>query len=405
LELCVLEADQLSDNKNVWVLMCSQALTMSIASFTVFLGSIIGTRLAPDPEYATLPVGAFILGSAIATLPIILSMRRFGRKPVFIACSGLAAGGAGLGIYALTLQSFGMFVSAILVLGVTLAAAQQYRFAAMESVPVEDMPTAASRVLIGGIVAAFLGPEIAVRGKNIFDIPYAGSFALLACLTVLAGLVLCFYKEVIVKELQGGDSSRPLSTILAQPVLWVAVFSGVAGFAVMSLIMTATPVHMHFENGHSLVATKWVIQSHIVAMFLPSFFVPWLARCIGELGLVGLGGAIYLIMVVVVFSNYQFVNYWVSLVLLGVGWNFLFVGGTTLLPRAYRESEKFKVQAVNDFTIFGIQAISALMAGWLLAHFGWQTLLLITIPVLGLLLVTVLYWRRTKKHITGSAAA
>jgi predicted MFS family arabinose efflux permease len=377
---------------------------MSIASFTVFLGSIVGKQLAPDPGYATLPVGAFILGSAIATLPIILSMRRLGRKPVFVACAGLAVGGAGLGIYALTMQSFGMFVSAILVLGVTLAAAQQYRFAAMESVPVEDMPTAASRVLIGGIVAAFLGPEIAVRGKNIFDIPYTGSFAILACVCVLAGLVLCLYKEVIIKEMHDGERSRQLPEILAQPVLWVAVLSGVAGFSVMSLVMTATPIHMHFENSHSLVATKWVIQSHIVAMFLPSFFVPWLARRVGELGLIGLGGAIYLIMVVVVFSRYEFINYWVSLVLLGVGWNFLFVGGTTLLPRAYRESEKFKVQAVNDFTIFGIQAISALMAGWLLANFGWQTLLLIAIPVLGLLLFTVLYWRRTEKQITARGA-
>lgn len=377
---------------------------MSIASFVVFLGSIIGKQLAPDPSYATLPVGAFILGSALATLPIIFSMRKFGRKPVFIACAGLAAGGATLAIYGLVQQSFGIFVAAVVVLGSALAAGQQYRFAAMESVPSEDMPTAASRVLIGGIVAAFIGPEIAVRGKNIFETPYAGSFALLVGLTLLAGMVLNLYKEVVAKDINDGGSSRRLSTILAQPILWVAVLSGVVGFSVMSLVMTATPLHMHFENGHSLIATKWVFQSHIVAMFLPSFFVPWLVRRIGELGLISLGGVAFLVMVIVVFSHYEFMNYWVSLVLLGVGWNFLFIGGTTLLPRAYRESEKFKVQAVNDFTIFGVQAVSALMAGMLLAKFGWQVLLLITIPMLGLLIFAVLYWRWSERQVIGNAA-
>ncbi|RLA46874.1 MAG: MFS transporter [Gammaproteobacteria bacterium] len=379
---------------------------MSIASFVVFLGSIIGKQLAPDPAYATLPVGAFVLGSALATLPVILSMRSLGRKSIFIACAALAVGGAMLAIYGLAQQSFGIFVAAVTVMGLGLAAGQQYRFAAMESVPVEDMSTAASRVLIGGIVAAFLGPEIAVRGKNIFEVAYAGSFALLIGVTLLAMLVLSFYKEMAAVALTDDDKgSRRLSTILAQPVLWVAVLSGVAGFAVMSLVMTATPLHMHFENGHSLITTKWVIQSHIVAMFLPSFFVPWLARRIGELGLISLGAVAFLIMVVAVFSRYEFTNYWVSLVLLGVGWNFLFVGGTTLLPRAYRESEKFKIQAFNDFTIFGVQAGGALMAGWLLASFGWQTLLLITIPVLGLLFVAVLYWRWAERQVARDGVA
>ena len=395
----MLEVSDLKPNNNVWVLMCCQALTMSIASFLVFLGSIIGKQLAPDLSYATLPVAAFILGSALATLPVILSMRKFGRKPIFMGCALLAACGAMLAIYGLAQQDFVIFLSAIVVMGLGLAAGQQYRFAAMESVSVEEMPTAASRVLIGGIVAAFLGPEIAVRGKNIFDIDYAGSFVLLIGVTALAIVVLSFYKEITTVEQTEGENSRPLSTLLAQPVLWVALLSGLAGFAVMSLIMTATPLHMHFENGHSLVATKWVIQSHIVAMFLPSFFVPWLVRRIGELGLISMGAIAFLIMVIAVYSEYEFMNYWVSLVLLGVGWNFLFVGGTTLLPRAYRESEKFKVQAFNDFTIFGVQAGSALMAGWLLASYGWQTLLLVTIPVLSLLAISVVNWRWTEGRL------
>ncbi len=377
---------------NVWLLMGCQGLTMSIASFVVFLGSIIGRDLAPDPAYATAPVGALVLGSAVATLPVILSMRRYGRKPVFIGCALLAALGSLLAIYALELQSFGLFLAAVLVLGLGLAAGQQYRFAAMESVTVEDAPKAASRVLIGGIVAAFLGPELAVRGENLLAVAYQGSFTLLIAVSLAATAMLFLFRELPRNGDGDRGDGRTLSAILGQPVIWVAVLSGAAGFAVMSLIMTATPLHMHFENGHSLVDTKWVIQSHIVAMFLPSFLVPWIVRRIGVLGLITAGMIIFLAMVVVIFSHYDFFNYWVSLILLGIGWNFLFVGGTTLLPQGYRDSERFKVQALNDFTIFGVQAISALMAGWILATLGWQLLLLITIPVLLLLASAIFYW-------------
>lgn len=134
-------------------------------------------------------------------------------------------------------------------------------------------------------------------------------------------------------------------------------------------------------------------------MFLPSFFVPWVIRRIGVLGLISLGVIALLLMVAVVFTNYALINYWVSLVLLGIGWNFLFVGGTTLLPEGYRESERFKVQALNDFTIFGIQAVGALLAGWILSTLGWQSLLLISLPILVLLMITLIYWRKTQQPV------
>jgi len=215
-------------------------------------------------------------------------------------------------------------------------------------------------------------------------------------------LVLFFFVEPESDEPQSDAIGRPLREILAQPVILVAVISGCAGFAIMSLVMTSTPLHMHFENGHSLVDTKWVIQSHIVAMFLPSFFVPWIIRRIGVQGLISLGIVAFLAMIVVVFSKYAFVNYWVSLVLLGIGWNFMFVGGTTLLPEGYRESERFKVQALNDFTIFGIQAVGALLAGWILSTLGWQTLLLISLPILGLLILALIYWHKSKQQLVTS---
>ncbi len=384
---------------NVWLFMLCQALTMSIASFVIFVGSIIGKTLAPDPSLATMPVAAFILGSALATLPVILSMRRFKRKRVFLFCAAIAGAGCLLAMYALQQQSFIGYLLAVVVLGIGLAAGQQYRFAAMESVATVDAPKAASRVLIGGIGAAFLGPELAVRGELLTATAYQGSFALLMVVAITVFFVLFFFVEPPGDEQQSRAKGRPLGEILAQPVILVALISGCAGFAIMSLVMTSTPLHMHFENGHSLVDTKWVIQSHIVAMFLPSFFVPWIIRRIGVQGLISLGIAALLAMVLVVFSNYDFINYWLSLVLLGIGWNFLFVGGTTLLPEGYRESERFKVQALNDFTIFGIQAVGALLAGWILSVLGWQVLLLIGLPILALLSAMLVYWHKGKQQL------
>lgn len=387
---------------NVWLFMLCQTLTMSIPAFVIFVGSIIGKTLAPDPGWATMPVAAFILGSALATLPVILSMRRFKRKRVFLFCAAIAGVGCLLAMYALQQQSFTSYLLAVVVLGIGLAAGQQYRFAAMESVATVDAPKAASRVLIGGIGAAFLGPELAVRGELLTTTAYQGSFGLLMMVTIAAFLALFFFVEPESDEQKNNTKGRPLREILAQPVILVAVISGCAGFAIMSLVMTSTPLHMHFENGHSLVDTKWVIQSHIVAMFLPSFFVPWIIRRIGVQGLLSLGIAALLIMIVVVFSEYAFINYWVSLVLLGIGWNFLFVGGTTLLPEGYRGSERFKVQALNDFTIFGVQAVGALLAGWILSVLGWQVLLLISLPILGLLIMVLIYWRKEKQQLATS---
>ena len=225
---------------NVWLFMLCQALTMSIPSFVIFVGSIIGKTLAPDPALATMPVAAFILGSALATLPVILSMRHFNRKRVFLYCAAIAGVGCLLAIYALQLQSFSIYLCAVVVLGVGLAAGQQYRFAAMESVTPEDAPKAASRVLIGGIGAAFLGPELAVRGEQLTATAYQGSFALLMLVAFTIVLVLFFYNEPEKTEQASSAKGRPLRQILSQPVILVAIISGGAGYAIMSLVMTST---------------------------------------------------------------------------------------------------------------------------------------------------------------------
>lgn len=380
---------------NVRLFVLCQALTMSVPAFVIFAGGIVGRALAPDPAYATLPVALFMFGSAGSILPLVLAMQRFGRKPVFLLASAVACLGGMLALVALAGRSFGLYSAALVLMGIGLAAGQQYRFAAMESVPIEQAAGAASRVLLGGLVAAFLGPQLVAWGEPLLPVPFLGSFALLLVLMVAATAALCWYREP--PRLAAGAAApapaRPLRAILLQPAVVAAILAGAAGFTVMSLVMTATPLHMHVVNGHSLDATKWVLQSHIAAMFAPALLVPWLVRRIALGGLLALGLAAMATVLVTVFAHFAFVNYWIALVLLGLGWNFLFLGGTTLLAAHYRPAEAFQVQAVNDVTLFGLQALAALGAGWLLDVAGWQTLLLATLPFLTLALLGLLNWR------------
>ncbi|MFZ5654703.1 MAG: MFS transporter [Pseudomonadota bacterium] len=382
---------------NVPLFALCQALTMSVPAFVIFAGGIVGRELAPDPALATLPVALFMFGSAGSILPLVLAMGRFGRKPVLLLASALACAGGALAMVALSGGRFGLYNAALVLMGIGLAAGQQYRFAAMESVAPERAAGAASRVLLGGLVAAFLGPQLVAWGEHLLPVPFLGSFALLLGVTVLATLALVWYREPPRRAVRPGGAieARPLAVILRQRPVLAAVCCGAAGFSVMSLVMTATPLHMHVVNGHSLEATKWVLQSHIAAMFAPALAVPWLVRRTGIGGLLALGLAAMAAVLATVWARFGFIHYWTGLVLLGLGWNFLFLGGTTLLAASYRPEEAFRVQAVNDVTLFGLQALAALGAGWLLAVAGWQALLLTAVPPLALAALAVLHWRRT----------
>lgn len=385
----------MSHAANVRLFVLCQALTMSVPAFVIFAGGIVGRELAPDPAYATLPVALFMFGSAGSILPLVLAMQRFGRKPVFLLASLIACGGGVLALFALAGAHFVLYSGALVLMGIGLAAGQQYRFAAMESVAAEQAAGAASQVLLGGLVAAFLGPQLVAWGERLLPVPFLGSFALLLTLMVAATVALCWYREPP-RQVAGSTApapARPLGAILRQPAVVAAVLAGAAGFTVMSLVMTATPLHMHVVNGHSLDATKWVLQSHIAAMFAPALLVPWLVRRIAVSGLIALGLTAMAAVLVTAFAHFAFANYWIALVLLGLGWNFLFLGGTTLLATQYRPAEAFKVQAVNDVTLFGLQALAALGAGWLLDVAGWQPLLLCAVPFLVLALFGLLNWR------------
>ncbi len=385
--------------RNVLILTFSGALSMTVAPIVVFIGGLVGALLAATPKLSTLPVAALVVGTALGVVPVSGLMQRFGRKPVFIVSAILSAGVSLLASLSIYLSSFWGFTCCLAGLGAGLAVVQQYRFAAMESVAPQQAAKAASTVLLGGLVAAFLGPEIAAGGERIFAAQFAGSFFILAGVCVLSATVLTLYSEVKAAPLEvekGGESvarERSFHEILRQPVLWVAVMSSSVGYAVMSFIMTATPVSMHHLLEFSLTDTKWVIQSHIMAMFIPSFFSGLLITRYGVAAVIWAGLGINAVCLMIALAGQAYIHFWASLVLLGVAWNFLFVAGTTLLPASYMGQERFKVQGLNDFMVFGLQAVASLSSGVIVYAFGWNGLVLLAFPVLIILGLVLGAWR------------
>jgi MFS family permease len=381
--------------RNVWILTIAQALILSVSSMVVFVGGLVGTKLAPLENLATLPVASIVVGTAV-TIPLVtLLMNTIGRRKSFFVMGIYSIVIALLAGYSISISSFYLFCVSTFLLGATYSTVMQFRFAAMESVSEDLIPKAASMVLVGGIAAAFLGPEIAVIGKDIFKVEFAGSFILLSGLFAIGILFLTGFKNPIIQEESNENPKRPLREIFKQRVFWVSILSATIGYAVMSFIMTATPVSMHVMDGHSLAHTKWVIQSHIVAMFLPSLVTAWIIKKLGLSRMMTTGLIAYVICIAIAFAGKELSNYWVSLVLLGVGWNFLFIGATTLLPQCYKPSERFKVQAINDFVIFGTQAIASLSAGWFIFAMGWKILLLMNLPFMVFLFVVLYKWNRS----------
>lgn len=380
---------------NVWVLVAAQALAMCTAPFIVFIGSIQGRLLAPAPEYATLPVGLVVVGTVLAIKPATWLMERLGRKKVMLlgTCMGMLAGC--LGAFAAWLSFFPLLCMAAVVGGTGLAVVHQYRFAAMESVPDHMAGSAAARVLLGGLVAAWLGPEIATLGNGAeAGHPFLTNWLGLAGVQFVALVILAVgYRGQAerVREAHAGGG-RPWREILANPLIWVAISAAAIGYAVMSFVMTATPLSMTEMAGHNLDDAKRVIQLHIMAMYLPSLISGWLTRVIGIPVMMAAGLFAYLACILLAASGVSFHHYLSALVLLGIGWNFLFVGGTTLLPRGYTDAERFRVQGLNDIFVFGSQAIAALSAGVFLSWFGWSALVMIAVPFLVIHGLLMVFW-------------
>lgn len=362
----------------------------------------MGAELAPKPEWATLPIALVVLGTVGAMIPSVYMMKCWGRKrgSIFGICQFILS--ALICACASYFGSFSLLLLGAVFLGVGVAFIQQFRFAAIESLhSSKDIPSALSWLLLSGAVAAVIGPEMAVRGRHLFGNgeTYVGSFLLLAFINVLALAVFSLFKNPAVPKVEAQKEQRPLFEIIRQPVFLMAVFAAGVGFAVMSFLMTSTPVTMHHFHGYTVEDAKWVIQSHMLAMFLPSLITGKLIERVGVGVVIFSGALLFALVLLIAAQGHELMHFWWALVLLGIGWNFLFIGGTTLLPQSYSYSERFKVQAVNDFSVFSMQALAALSAGWVLFRYGWETQLMICVPLVAIafFLSGVTLWQEKRK--------
>ena len=378
--------------RTLMVLVAAQCFGQTAAPILVLLGGIVGAQIAPSRDFATLPLAIMITGTAFATVPASMLMARFGRKTGFVSGSLLAILAGVIAAWSISEQNFAVFCLASFFIGNYITFLQQFRFAVAESVPIEDVPRCLSILMLAGIVAAILGPEVTRRFSSVEGLSeFAGSFlGLSALMTISLLILLLFFRNMPVQRGEVASDARPLPDILRQPNLLLAISSAVVGYTIMSLIMTATPVSMHEMDHYSLEDTTWVVQSHILAMYIPSLFSGFLVMRFGVIRIIQAGFLIMVACVLVGWGKPELVHYWGSMVLLGIGWNFMFLGGTTLLTQTYRVSERFKVQALNDFLIFGLQAVGSLGAGMLLATLGWNGVMAFSVPWLVLLVLAML---------------
>jgi len=358
--------------RNVVLLAICQALAQSGSSLIATVAALSGFLIAEDKSLATLPMACQFLGTMLSTIPASFFMQRFGRRVGFTVgmCFGFTA--AGLSVYALFSINFPLLVFAALLFGVHNAFWQYYRFAATDTVSPEFRSKAISFVLAGGVIAAFIGPELAKVSIDFFEpVKFAGGYAAVMVIILISMTVMQFVEIPKPTAEERSESGRPLLEIVGQPKFVVAVLSAMLGYAIMILVMTATPLAMQFCD-HSFNDTAFVIKWHMLGMFVPSFFTGHLIKKFGVLNIITVGVLLMLGSAATGLSGIAVSQFWGALFLLGVGWNFMFVGGTTLLLETYRPEERAKVQALNDFTVFTVVAIASFSSGAIQHHFGWE---------------------------------
>lgn len=376
---------------SVLVLACAQALTGTGLIVLVLLGGIVAAEMAPRPSWATLPISLAVVAVALTTAPSALLMRCIGRRAGFMFGACVGASGATLAAIALLQQDFWLLCGAGLMFGASSAFNQQYRFAAAEAVAPEQVSRAVSFILLGNLGAALIGPPAGLAASHwIAGAQYAGSFLVIALIYLAAVGVLWQLRLPAAAASMAQPRMRSAAGLIAEPRFRIAVLAGVVSFGVMSFVMTAAPISMHSHHHYSVAATSWVIQSHVVAMFLPSLFTGQLIARYGERAMMLWGAALLAGCVVVSLLGQSVMHYWSGLVLLGVGWNLLFVAGTTLLAREFGGVDRHRAQAINEFTVFGTQACVSLLAGVTVHRMGWEVLNAVTLPLLAVMMLTAL---------------
>ncbi len=386
-------------SRNILILLLAQAASVTGTVAIVTVGGILGRELAGDPALATFPISMLIVATAVSTVVAAWIMSRIGRPRGFALGAALGAAGAACAWGATAVQSFVLLCVGSILIGCATAFSQQYRFAATESVRVAAAPTAVAVVLTGSMAGAILGPGLVARGESwIAGAQFGGTFAAIAGCYVLAGAVLLGLRPVSSQAREKPiGAARPLRTIARGRLFVVAVVGAAMGQGVMAFMMTAAPLAMHVVDRHSLAVTAAIIQGHVLAMYAPSLVAGGLISRFGA-GRIMMAGAIFLGATLLVgLSGREVLHYGVAMVALGVGWNFLYVGGTTLLARSHHPEERFRVQGLNDFTVLGCAALGSLSAGVVMQLLGWDAVLYASMPAI-LLAIAAILWARPDRE-------
>ena len=383
---------------NVAILAVCQALLYTGNVILITLNGLVGFAFAGDKALATLPISTFVIGVAISSIPASMWMKRAGRRGGFMTGALIGMLGATLATYAVHIASFWTLCAGTLLMGMYSAFGQYYRFAAADAASVSFKSKAISLVMAGGIVGGIIGPESTKFTKDLLQPAFLASYGSLILICLLALVLLWFIDIPKPSEEENKQPGRPLREIMLQPIFIVAVLGAMIGFGVMNLILTATPLAMTHHR-HPFNDAAFVIEWHVIAMFAPSFITGSLINRFGVYTIMLWGAMLMTACVAISLSGMALMNFWTALVLLGVGWNFLFVGGTTLLTEAYLPAERAKTQAANDFLVFTVVALSSLSSGTLLYHFSWQVVNYAALPFL-LVVATAIIWlmMRQGKH-------
>jgi len=380
-----------SSKRNVTVLSGCQGLLLINNSILITVNALAGYALAPNKAMATLPVTMYFIGSALSTIPISLLMKQVGRRAGFTLGALCAVVGSLVCAAAVYTKNFWMLCAGVLVLGVYFAAGQYYRFAAADTAPLDFKSKAISLVLAGGIVGGFIGPE---TSKLTIDLvaghTYVGPYFSLMVYALLAVLLLRWLHIPPLSESERKESGRPLAVIARQPTFIIALLCAMICYGVMNLLMASAPLAM-IARQHLFSDAAFVIQWHIVGMFAPSFVTGSLIRWFGLPQVMLAGVALNLVCVAIAISGAEVMNFWLAMLLLGVGWNFIFVGATALLTETYTPAERAKVQGVNDAAILITLVASSLASGALFSFQGWQAMNYYAVPVLALAGAAILW--------------
>ena len=392
--------------RNILLLALCQAVMMTGASLLITSSAVVGAMLTDERALATLPLALQFLSSMFTSIPASFAMRRWGRRAGFLFSSVVGAAGGAIAAWAIALGDFWLFCLGTALVGVFNGFGIYFRFAAVDAAPDFYKGRWSSYVMAGGVVAAFAGPNLANWAKDAIPAAtFAGSYAALVLLYGIAMLALLGMKIPPQPAATSHESGRPLLQILRQPVFLVALLGATLGYGVMSLVMTATPLAMQ-GCGLPFEDSAFVIQWHVFAMFAPSFVTGSLIRRFGVLTVMLWGACSYVATVMINLNGITVDHFWAALFLLGIGWNFLFIGGTTLLTEAYRPEEKAKAQALNDFLVFTTVSLSSLSAGALQYHYGWEAVNLGVIPLISVIFIAVgaLILRRRRQALSAQQA-